>query len=161
MDRVKNIIDPIFKEIVHGECESLTTRICLIHIGNNCYIHDNINDQIEGKTDFLLFHPKYVGNPNFCRNQLNLHLQSQMLNEVRENCFYVLWSCGKTNDPQFITTKKRQNGLGDPFFIFWVLSYRERTLGGQAAQLGQTSKTRQKWDSNYSRNWQSILVLCL
>ena len=81
-------------------------------------LHDNINDQIEGKTDFLLFHPKYVGNPNFCRNQLNLHLQSQMLNEVRENCFYVLWSCGKTNDPQFITTKKRQNGLGDPFLFF-------------------------------------------
>ena len=34
-----------------------------------------------------------------------------------------LW---KTNDPRFIITKKRQNGLGDPFFIFWVLTERGR-----------------------------------
>jgi hypothetical protein len=56
-----------------------------------------------------------------------------------------LW---KTNDPQFIITKKRQNGLGDPFFIFLsTFLQREdvrRPCRGHAAQLGQTSKTRQK-----------------
>ena len=39
-----------------------------------------------------------------------------MLNEVREN--FSIMKLWKTNDPQFITTKKRQNGLGDPFLFF-------------------------------------------
>ena len=58
-----------------------------------------------------------VGIHIFCRNRLNNHTFTAPNVEWSHKSVSImkLW---KTNNPQFITTKKRQNGLGDPFFYF-------------------------------------------
>ena len=67
----------------------------------------------------------------------------------------------KTNDPHFIITKKCQKQFRGPFLFFEYLQREDawRPCRGHVAQLGQTSKTRQKWDSKYSWNWHGSYIL--